>query len=85
MNAASRRKTVELAEAKQEIPWKKHKTEYGREMTFEERLAAVRELVDVLHFVLNGFLAAGVLDEQTLVDLFFEKHKVNHERVDSGY
>lgn len=76
---------VELAEAKQELPWKKHKTEYGREMTEEERVAAVRELVDVLHFVWNAFLAAGVNDENELLNLYFAKHKVNHERVDNGY
>lgn len=76
---------TELAEAKQELPWKKHKTEYGREMTEEERVAAVKELIDVLHFVWNAFLAAGVSDENELLNLFFSKHEVNHERVDNGY
>lgn len=76
---------VELAEAKQELPWKKHKTEYGREMTEEERLAAVKELVDVLHFVWNAFLAAGVMTEEEIERLYFAKHQINNERVDNGY
>lgn len=70
---------VELAEAVQETPWKpwKKSATYNVEK-FQE------ELIDVLHFLINLFLASG-MDAQDVYYKFMEKNKENFDRQDRGY
>ena len=42
------------------------------------------ELVDMLHFWVSMCTVAG-LDAQEVVDLYFKKNKLNHDRQDQGY
>lgn len=75
----------EAAEAHDETPWKMHKTEYGREMTQEEFNACAAELIDALHFVINGLILCGYDTSSAVRDAFFAKNVVNHQRQDQGY
>ncbi len=76
---------MEAAEAKDWMPWKKHKRDYGRALTEEEREKVLEEFVDALHFVLNGFLTLGVTTSEEVGQRFLAKNKVNHARQDDGY
>lgn len=67
------------------LPWKRHKEEYQRALTQEERDAAVEEVVDILHFVLNCFHVLGVTSGREIYALYRAKHAINNERQDGGY
>lgn len=77
--------TCEAMEWKNGLPWKKHKHDYGRPLTQAELDHVIEEIVDLLHFVLNGFLAARVTTANEVYARFMAKHRVNHERQDNGY
>jgi hypothetical protein len=76
---------MEGAELKAWLPWKLWKADYGRELTDEEREGALEELVDLLHFVLEGFLELGVDDARTLAGYYLAKAAVNEDRQREGY
>jgi len=76
---------VELAEALQAVkgavkPWSVY---HGRRITEEERLDAVEECVDALHFIANFLCALGSTDEE-LSRMYEAKMKVNEDRQRSG-
>lgn len=75
---------AELVELLNWLPWKKHKQEYGRGITEDERRAAAEEVVDLFHFVLNMAILLGI-SPQTLYRLYVAKSEVNHARQDAGY
>lgn len=75
----------EAVEWKNGLPWKKHRQDYGRVLTSQELEHVLEEIVDVLHFVLNGFLVAGVTTSEEVYARFLTKHQVNHKRQNDGY
>lgn len=72
--------TDELHEALREVPWKPWKR--GQEAF--NRDMYVKELVDVLHFVGNLLLAAGV-DDNELSRRYHAKREINAKRQREGY
>lgn len=75
---------AELIELLNWLPWKKHKREYGRDISEAERQAAAEEVVDLFHFVLNMAILLGITPE-TLYKLYVAKNEINHARQDKGY
>lgn len=75
----------EAGEIEDLLPWKKHKREYGRPVTQAERDKALEENVDLLHFVINIFLLLGITTSDEIVEAFFRKNEVNHQRQKEGY
>ncbi len=67
------------------LPWKKHKQEFGRELTGAEHEAAIEEAVDLLHFVYNLFIILGVRDGAQVYRFYMAKHGVNKQRQRDGY
>lgn len=67
------------------LPWKKHKQEYNRALTTEERDAALEEAVDLLHFVFNCFILLGVRSGVEVYRFYMAKHGVNKKRQTEGY
>lgn len=56
--------------------WKQHDS---------TKLAASREeLIDIFHFFISIALEIG-MDADTLIEEYFKKNKINHERQDNGY
>lgn len=76
---------MELAELLNSVAWKWHKADEGRQPTQAERLHAVEEAVDLLHFVFNMFLALGVRNASDLYGLYVAKNNINRERQRGGY
>lgn len=76
---------VEAHEALQDIPWKKHKRDYGRELREEERELVLEELVDIQHFLLNSFRLLGVTSSREIAQRYLSKNTVNHRRQDTKY
>jgi dimeric dUTPase (all-alpha-NTP-PPase superfamily) len=70
----------ELSEALDEVNWKPWASAHG----FKDRDAFVKELVDLLHFLTNLFLAAGA-DADEVIDRYFAKAAVNAKRQAEGY
>ena len=70
---------TEACEALENTPWKpwKHSARLDKE---EFR----KELIDLLHFVVNMFLAAG-MTPQDIHEAFKKKHKENMRRQREGY
>ncbi len=75
---------AEAVELLDDTPWKKHKKDYGRELTAAEREAAVEEAIDIQHFVFNLFLLLGV-DADEVYRLYIAKNDINRERQKRGY
>lgn len=73
---------VELGEFIQCLKWKPWAAE-PRTPTEEERIEAVREMVDVLHFVANDLAALGCTDME-LNREYWRKMQINRERMASG-
>lgn len=70
---------VELAELLDHLPWKYWKT-YPAGFLSEERLEEAKfEVIDILHFVNNIFLALGMSDEDVR-EYYFAKHRENVRR-----
>lgn len=70
----------ELSEAMDHLknkPWREHLTPVNRE-------AFIEEVVDVLHFYVEFCIVAGI-SPTDLVDGYFNKTAVNHQRQDNGY
>jgi dimeric dUTPase (all-alpha-NTP-PPase superfamily) len=72
--------TDELHELLNETSWKS----WASGDPYINRDAAVKEGVDVLHFLVNLFLALDVSPEE-LLTRYAGKNKVNHNRQDNGY
>lgn len=73
----------ELAEARAETNWKQwtHGVEHG---TFHDRDAFVKELVDLLHFLVNLLLLAEASADE-VYNRYMAKAAVNARRQDEGY
>lgn len=76
---------TELAEVLGEVCWKPWAT-YDVGEVFKDRDKYVEELVDVLHFIANLLILAGV-DDAELSRRFIEKQAVNaaRQQTDGGY
>ena len=70
---------TEACEALEQTPWKPWK----ESMTYNQR-AFQEELIDLLHFVLNLFLAAS-MEPQDVYKMFKQKHVKNMKRNERGY
>lgn len=70
---------VELAEASIEYSWK----HWATDVAFVKRDRAVKELVDVGHFLANMLIALEVTDEEW-EKLYQEKQEINRQRAASG-
>lgn len=70
---------TEACEALENTPWKpwKQSMRLNKEKFREE-------LIDLLHFVVNMFLAAGMTPEE-IYKAFKEKHRINMKRQEGGY
>jgi len=75
----------EGSELKAWLPWKLWRGDYGRELTEGEREGVIEELVDLLHFVLEGFIDMGIDDPKLLTGYYLAKAKINKERQQNGY
>lgn len=75
---------AEAVELLEDTPWKKHKKDYGRELTAAEREAAIEEAIDIQHFVFNLFILLGV-DAEEVYRLYIAKNDINRERQERGY
>lgn len=73
---------VELGEFIQNLTWKPWAKE-KRVPSGDARTLAVRELVDVLHFVANDLIALGVTDTE-LNEEYARKMQINRERMKDG-
>ena len=76
---------MEGAELKAWLPWKLWKSDYGRELTAGEREGVIEELVDLLHFVLEGFIDLGIDDQKLILGYYLAKASINTKRQASGY
>jgi len=76
---------VEAGEVLNELPWKKHKREYGRPLTEEEVDRIRKEIDDLQTFVVNLYMLVGVDTEDAVEAGFMAKHRINNERQDQGY
>lgn len=76
---------AELAEVLGETCWKPWAT-YDVGEVFKDRDKYVEEIVDVMHFIANLLIVAGVTDEE-LSAAFIEKQRVNaaRQQTDGGY
>lgn len=76
---------TELSEVLGETCWKPWAT-YTEDQDFKDKDKYVEELVDVMHFIANLLLVAGV-DDHDLSELFIEKQAVNRARQETvgGY
>lgn len=73
---------VELGEFIQNLNWKP----WGKKKEFPDdfdRIEAVEEIVDVLHFVANVLYALGVSDDE-LNEAYGKKMQVNRDRMAAG-
>lgn len=75
---------AEAQELKAWTPWKRWRADYGRELTKEEEQGVVEELVDLLHFLLEACVEAG-LDHVDLAGYYLAKNRENRARQDRGY
>lgn len=75
---------VEAHEVLGELPWKKHKRDYCRAITDEEREKILEEAIDCQHFLNNLYLLLDV-DSREVARRYASKSKVNHARQDGGY
>ena len=75
---------VEALEVKDELPWKKHKENYGEALDWD-RERVQEEVIDCLHFVVNLLDLAGLGTSEQVREAFFAKHQVNHRRQTEGY
>lgn len=76
---------AECVEILNELPWKKHKQEYGRSLTPAELTRVRKEVDDLQTFVVNLYLLVGVDSEEDVEHGFMAKHAINNERQDKGY
>ncbi len=75
----SRAMTQEIAELIDSVPWKW----WAKYQKFDKQNAKV-EIVDLFHFLISLAQVMGMSAEDVF-ELYTQKHKVNHERQDSGY
>lgn len=79
--------TEELHEAGRELPYIKEWKDYSK-LTSADRDArmdrAVEEMADAFTFFINLCMLLGISSEQ-LLDAYFAKNGVNHERQNKGY
>ena len=71
--------TQELAELTDSVPWKW----WAKYQTFDKQNARV-EIVDLFHFLISLAQVLGMSAED-VYNTYCQKHKVNHQRQDSGY
>ncbi|MDP1183596.1 dCTP pyrophosphatase, partial [Klebsiella pneumoniae] len=69
-------------------PWKadhvaKQET-YIKDMSGKDQLEIKFEMIDILHFILNMFIALG-MDAEEVFKLYFLKNAENFARQDNGY
>ena len=69
-------------------PWKsdhvaKQET-YIKDMSAKDQLEIKFEMIDILHFMLNMFIALG-MDSEEIFKLYFLKNAENFARQDNGY
>ncbi|MFH0879432.1 MAG: dUTPase [Lentisphaerota bacterium] len=69
----------ELAELTDSVPWKW----WAKYQKFDKQNARV-EIVDLFHFLISLAQVLGMSAED-LYTTYLQKHKVNHQRQDSGY
>lgn len=74
----------EWVEFLRELPRKKWKRNYLdiNEVDWDK---ARGEMIDELHFVLNGLLGVGFGSAEEIYEAYLEKHQVNNERQAQGY
>ncbi|WWS25327.1 hypothetical protein vBKpnAMK6_00383 [Klebsiella phage vB_Kpn_AM_K6] len=69
-------------------PWKadhvKMQETYIKDLSDKDQLEIKFEMIDILHFVLNMFMALG-LDSEEIFKLYYLKNAENFARQDSGY
>jgi dimeric dUTPase (all-alpha-NTP-PPase superfamily) len=75
----SRAMTQEIAELIDSVPWKW----WAKYQKFDRQNAKV-EIVDLFHFLISLAQVMGMSAEDVF-ELYTQKHKVNHQRQDSGY
>ena len=71
--------TQEIAELTDSVPWKW----WAKYQKFDEQNARV-EVVDLFHFLISLAQVLG-MSAHDLYNTYLQKHKVNHQRQDSGY
>ena len=76
---------AEGAELLEWLPWKPHKRSYRGVIDEPVREEALTELVDLLHYVVAGFIELGVVSEQEVLERFLKKNTENHRRQDEKY
>jgi dimeric dUTPase (all-alpha-NTP-PPase superfamily) len=80
--------TDELHEMLHELPfakdWSSKYYKWSPEKLQTQLTLAKEEYIDFLHFAINVGLALG-LDENTIVQMYKEKNKINYERQENGY
>ncbi len=69
----------ELAELTDSVPWKW----WANYQKFDKQNARI-EVVDLFHFLISLAQVLGMSAEE-LFETYLKKHKVNHQRQDSGY
>lgn len=69
----------ELAELTDSVPWKW----WAKYQSFDRQNAKV-EIIDLFHFLISLAQVMG-MSADDVFDLYTQKHKVNHQRQDSGY
>jgi hypothetical protein len=77
----------ELSEAQDEIYWKWWSVEgkdLNKKFTFRDKSKAFLELIDTLHFLIDGFALLGASEDQ-IMDVYRKKWKANMFRQASGY
>lgn len=70
--------TEMLRELKFHKPWKNYDS-WGPEEHENAELKSKEEAIDMLHFMMNIFLALG-MDESEIINMYREKNKLNHDR-----
>lgn len=82
---------MSLGEKEASAVWKKWKARYKEaqekrisDMSDKDQLEIKFEMIDILHFVLNMFIALG-LDAEEIFKLYYLKNKHNFERQNNGY
>ena len=75
----------EAGEVEDCTPWKRHKRDYGRDMTAAELEHAREETIDCLHLVLGLCIRLGLTTSQAVTAEYARKDVINHTRQDSGY
>lgn len=78
----------EFAEIMDMLPWKEWKTYKARgegdPISEDDRIELAYELVDILHFLFNLFIALGV-DWQLMLNIYLTKNLENQRRQREGY